>query len=206
MSDPPPIEASQTMRSRSKLVGAFVDYAGLLAFLAGWLISRNLISATWFLVAGSALGLAVGFILERRIAPMPALAGGAALVFGGLTLAFHNPIFLKMKPTFMNLAFAAALFIGLALKKSPLKLMLGEAVEMPDEAWRTLTWRYAFFFVFVALLNEAVWRTQPDAIWVPFRFPGLLILTVIFSATQVPLFMKYAKVDGPSDGDHSASN
>lgn len=195
---PAPVEPP---RRRSPLVGAFVDYAGLACFLVGWLITRNLMTATWALVGGSALGLAVGFFVEGRVAPMPLLAGGAALVFGALTLIFHNPIFLKMKPTFMNLAFATALFIGLAVKRSPLKMMLGEAVEMSDEAWRVLTWRYAFFFLFVAGLNEAVWRTQPDSVWVPFRFPGLLILTFAFSLAQTPFFMRHARIDGATSGD-----
>jgi intracellular septation protein len=172
-------------RRRSPLVGAVVDYAGLACFLIGWLVTRNLMTATWALVGGS----------------MPLLAGGAALVFGALTLVFHNPVFLKMKPTFMNLAFATALFIGLALKRSPLKMMLGEALEMSDAAWRSLTWRYAFFFLFVAGLNEAVWRTQPDSIWVPFRFPGLLILTFAFSLAQTPFFMRHARMDGSSSAD-----
>ena len=200
MSETPTI-AAPPRRARSKLIGAIADYAGLVAFLIGWIVTRNLVSATWFLVAGSAIGLAVAFVAERRIAPMPALAGGAALIFGGLTLIFNDPIFLKMKPTIMNLAFSAALFIGLIVKRSPLKLLLGSAVDLPDAAWRTLTWRYAFFFIFVALLNEAVWRTQPDAIWVYFRFPGLLILTVLFSAAQVPLFMRHAPRDEAPDND-----
>ena len=188
-------------KTRSPVVGAIVDYAGLACFLVGWLVTRNLMTATWALVGGSALGLAVGFFVEGRVAPMPLLAGGAALVFGALTLIFHNPVFLKMKPTFMNLAFATALFIGLALKRSPLKMMLGEALEMSDAAWRSLTWRYAFFFLFVAGLNEAVWRTQPDSIWVPFRFPGLLILTFVFSLAQTPFFMRHARMEGRSSGD-----
>lgn len=187
-------------RPTPRWVKPVVDYVGLAAFMAMYFLGgRNLVTATWALVAGSAIGLAVGYIMERKIAPLPLIAGGAALVFGTLTLIFHDPIFIKMKPTIMNLAFAIALFVGLALKKSPLKILLGSAVDMPDPAWRTLTWRYAFFFLSIAALNEAVWRTQPDATWVIFRFPGLLILTVLFTVSQIPLFMKHAKLDGPPE-------
>jgi intracellular septation protein len=172
----------------------FVDYFALAAFLTGYFAShRNLQQATWALVAGSALALAVGFVVERRLAVFPAIAGGAALVFGGLTLFFHDPRFLKVKPTVMNLVFAAVMFGGLALRKHPLKLLLGEAFEMPDEAWRALTLRYGVFFAALALLNEFVWRTQSDSVWVLFRFPGLMVLTVIFSFTQAPFLMKYLK-------------
>jgi intracellular septation protein len=179
--------------SQRKWVRAAVDYGGLALFLVGYLVHRDLIKATWWLVAGSAIGLIVGFVAEKRLATMPLLAGGAALVFGGLTLVFHDTRFLKIKPTIINLAFAAFLLGGTVLKRNPLKHLIGEALHMTDAGWRTLTLRYGLYFLFVALLNEAVWRTQSDATWTFFRFPGLQILALLFSFSQVPLIMKSAK-------------
>jgi intracellular septation protein len=186
-------------------VRSFVDYAGLAAFLAVFVYFRNeglssqeaLVRATWGLVAGSGAGLLVGLVAERRIAPFPLIGGGAALLFGGLTLFFNDVRFVKIKPTVMNLLFSVLLLGGLALRKNPLKLLLGESFRMPDEGWRKLTLNYGIFFACAAALNEAVWRTQPDDIWVVFRFPGLLIVTMLFSFSQVPLMMKYAKTDQP---------
>lgn len=173
------------------IVRGGVDYGAPLAFLLTFLVTRSTITATWGLVAGSALALLVGLVVERRIAPMPLVAGVAALIFGGLTLAFHNDMFIKIKPTVLNLAFAGFLLGGLAIRRNPLKALLGSALNMPDAAWRTLTLRYGVFFLCVAGLNEAVWRTQPDHIWVLFRFPGLQILAVVFSLSQVPLMMRH---------------
>ena len=190
MPPPPPLR----LRTR-RTVRAFVDLAGLVGMLIGFLLTHDLVKATWFLVAGSAIGLVVGWIAERRVAPIPLVAGCAALVFGGLTLIFHDARFVKMKPTFMNIAFAVFLLGGTVLKRNPLKILMGEALEMSDAAWRTLTIRYGAFFVLVAALNEAVWRTQPDKTWVFFRFPGLMILTVIFTASQLPLMMRHAKTE-----------
>ena len=191
--------------SARKWVRGVVDYGGLVAFLIGFYLNRGggmtsqeaLVQATWWLVGGSLLGLVVGFVFEKRIAPFPLIAGGAALVFGGLTLFFHDVRFVKLKPTVMNSLFGVALLGGLILRKNPLKLLLGDAVKMPDEGWRKLTLNYGLFFLALAALNEFVWRTQPDDIWVVFRFPGLLILTVLFGFAQVPLMMKYAKTDEP---------
>lgn len=189
-----------------KWVRGVVDYGGLVAFVGAFFVLKvgmgmeskdALVQATWALVGGSAVGLLVGLIFERRIAPFPLIAGGAALVAGGLTLAFHDVRFVKMKPTVMNLAFGVALLGGLVLRKNPLKALLGDAMKMPDEGWRKLTLNYGLFFLALAALNEAVWRTQPDDIWVVFRFPGLLVLSVLFSFAQVPLMMKYAKTDEP---------
>ena len=221
--------------SARKWVRGVVDYGGLASFLVafaylratGTAQSEALMEATWALVAGSAVALLIGFIVEgppappnprgaagalvagsavalligfiveRRIAPCPLIGGAAALFFGTLTLVFHDPRLLKIKPTVMNSAFGVILLAGLVLKKNPLKLLMGESLQMPDEGWRKLTLHYGLFFLALAALNEAVWRTQPDDIWVVFRFPGILILTVLFSFAQVPLMMKYAKTDEP---------
>jgi len=181
-----------------RMVRFVVDYGGLLAFLAGFfLTARDLIAATWWLVAGSALALVIGLVFERRIAPIPAISGGAALFFGGLTLIFQDEMFVKIKPTIMNLIFGAGLLGGLALGKSPLKMMLGTALQLPDAAWRKLTFNYGLYFIAIAVLNEVVWRTQSNEVWVLFRMPGLMILGLVFSFSQVPLMMRHAKTDDP---------
>jgi intracellular septation protein len=198
MPPPPPLR----LRTR-RTVRAFVDLAGLVGMLIGFLLTHDLVKATWFLVAGSAIGLVVGWIAERRIAPIPLVAGGAALVFGGLTLIFHDARFVKAKPTFMNIAFATFLLGGTLMNRNPLKILMGEALEMSDAAWRTLTIRYGVFFIVVAILNLVVWwiasasfpPVKADSVWLLFRFPGLMILTVIFTASQLPLMMRHAKTE-----------
>ena len=171
------------------LIRAGVDYAAPLGFLVGYFATRDVVQATGVLVVLSVLALAVGYLVERRIAPLPLLAGGAAVVFGGLTLFFDDPRWIKAKPTVINVAFALALAGGLILRKNPLKAVLGESVRLPDAAWRTLSLRYIAFFLAVAAANEAVWRTQPDGIWALWRFPGLQLVALAFTLTQLPLMM-----------------
>lgn len=184
-----------------KWVRGGVDYGPLLVFVAVNFATHDLIKATGALVAASAVALIVGFTVERRIAWMPLIAGGAAMVFGGLTVLFHDETFVKLKPTVMNSVFGAILLGGLVMKKNPLKAVLGEALILPEDAWRKLTLRYGLFFLALAALNEAVWRTQPNDVWVLFRFPGLMILSVLFSFTQVPLMMKSMKTETDSSSE-----
>ncbi len=181
------------MTRNGTLVRLGVDFGAPGAFLVSYFLTRDMMVATGWLVGGSAVALLLGWFVEKRVAPLPLVAGLAAIVFGGLTLLLHDDVWVKVKPTALNLCFAAFLLGGVALKKSPLKLILGEVVRLPEELWRTLALRYGVFFFIVALTNELVWRTQPEEVWVLFRMPGLQIIALAFSATQFPLMMKGAK-------------
>ena len=89
---------------------------------------------------------------------------------------------------------------GLALKKPILKILFDGALHVTEEGWRKLTWRWAFFFLALAVLNEIVWRTQTTDLWVKFKTFGFLPLTLLFALAQAPLMMKYeTKDEGPGD-------
>lgn len=176
-----------------KWVRAAVDYGGLITFFVGYIIERDLIQATWWLVGGSAAALLLGLAVERRLAWIPLVGGLAALIFGGLTLVFHDSIFVKIKATVINAILGGALLGGVAIGKNPLKSLLGESLHMPDSAWRTLAIRFGVYYLFCAVLNEVMWRTQTEQVWFYFRFPGLQIMAVLFTLTQVPFMMKHMK-------------
>jgi intracellular septation protein len=127
--------------------------APTVGFLAALLITHDFPKASWVMIALSALALALSLILERRIAPIPAFSGVMALVFGGLSIALHRNDLLQMKMSIVDGALGAALFGGLALRKNPLKRLLGSAMNLPDSAWRVLTIRYGLFFWACALAN-----------------------------------------------------
>ena len=122
---------------------------------------------------------------------MPTVGAGIVLIFGGLTIYFDNEVFIKMKPTIINLIFAIILYGGMLVKKPLLKILLGAALRLEEEGWRILTYRWIGFFIALAVLNEIVWRTQTTDIWVNFKVFGILPITFIFTVFQVPLINKY---------------
>lgn len=193
---------AEDSKPQNAAVRAVVDYGGLAVFLAAYLAAKfilkqpgtePLLTATWGLVVGSALALIVGLAVERRIAPLPLFAGLAALIFGGLTLVFHDPRFVKIKPTAINLVLAGVMLGGAAMGKNPLRALFSGALNLSPQGWRRLTIRYGIFFLVMAVANEVVWRTQPDSVWILFRFPGLQALSLLFALTQVPMMMKDMK-------------
>ena len=122
----------------------------------------------------------------------PLIGAVVISLFGGLTLYFDNPIFIYMKPTIVNVIFALILIVSKVFyQKNFLKLFLQTAFQLNEEGWSKLNFRWAYFFIFLAILNEIVWRTQPETTWVNFKVWGMLPITIIFTAMQVPLINKY---------------
>ena len=143
-------------------------------------------------VLATLIALVIVYVLERKIPIVPLTGGIIITLFGGLTLYFDNKVFFYMKPTIVNLIFAGTLFFGKFFTKKPLiKIFFKSAFNLEDLGWKKLNDRWIIFFVFVAILNEMVWRTQSEAFWVNFKVWGLLPISFLFIASQIPLMNKY---------------
>ena len=143
------------------------------------------------LMIATVIAVIISYILEKKIPIMPTLGAGIVLIFGGLTILFDNKIFIFMKPTIINFIFAAILYGGIILKKPLLKYLLGSALKLEEEGWGILTQRWIAFFIALAILNEIVWRTMSEDLWVNFKVFGILPITFLFTMTQFPLIKKY---------------
>jgi intracellular septation protein len=182
----------------SSILVQAANAAPTVGFLATLLITHDFPKSSWVMVGLSAAALALSLIAERRIAPIPAFSGVTAMVFGGLSIALHRNDLLQMKMSIVDGALGAALFGGLALGRNPLKLLLGGAMSLPDQAWRVLTIRYGLFFWVSAVANEIVRRTQTPEIWATFRVVAI-VAAVAFGAAQFPFLRKYWREPGPTE-------
>ena len=144
-----------------------------------------------FIIA-TIIALLIVWILEKKIPKMPLVGGILITLFGGLTIYFNNPVFIYIKPTIINILFGLALIFGRYFTNEPvLKKLMSKSISLTDEGWEILNKRWIYFFFALAILNEAVWRTQSEEFWVNFKVWGLLPITFIFTAFQIGLINKH---------------
>ena len=175
------------------IIKLLADFGPLLIFFIIYFNNNNdlKIAIPPFIVA-TLIALAVIYFLEKRIPMVPLIGGILITLFGGLTLYFDNKIFFYMKPTIINLLFAGVLFFGHYLtKKNLLKMLFQNKLNLKNEGWRKLNYYWIYFFIFIAIINEIVWRTQSELFWVNFKVWGLLPLTLLFTAFTIPIINKY---------------
>ena len=144
-----------------------------------------------FMVAVLA-ALAISYALTRQLPIMPVVTAVIVVVFGGLTLILHDATFIKIKPTIIYALFGAVLVGGLIFNRPLLGVVFDSLFHLTAEGWRKLTLRWAIFFFALAVLNELVWRNTSTNVWVDFKVFGVMPLTLLFGALQVPLLKKYA--------------
>ena len=175
---------------RKQAIKLVVELGPLLVFFVG--NSRyGIYAGTAAFMVATVVSLVVSRTILGRIATMPLVTGVFVLVFGGLTLWLQDDHFIKIKPTIVNGLFAGILFVGLATGRLFLKIVFGDVMRLSEEGWRILTLRWAFFFVFLALLNELIWRSFSTDTWVAFKVFGIMPITFVFALAQIGILKKY---------------
>ena len=169
------------------------DFGPLLIFFTIYYKTENNLSAAIPpLIISTIIAIAIMYFVEKKIPYVPLIGGVIITLFGGLTLYFDNPVFIYMKPTIVNIIFAGILITSkVFFQKNFLKFFLKTAFQLQETGWDKLNFRWAYFFIYLAIINEIVWRTQPETTWVNFKVWGILPITFIFTFFQVPLIRKY---------------
>jgi intracellular septation protein len=157
---------------------------------------QEIFLATGVFVVVTLLAVAYAWLVQKRLPPMLIVTAVIVTVFGGLTLIFHNALFIKIKPTIINLLYAGVVLGGLAVKQNVWKMLFQNAFPaLPEKVWTTFALRWGFFFIFLAGLNEFIWRNYSEQFWANFKVVGVIPLTFVFMLANMPLLMKYMPKD-----------
>lgn len=168
----------------------FLDIAPLAFFFVAYKFF-GVIAATGMLTFATVVTLIITYLKTRKIAVAPLVTGIVVAIFGTLTIVLHDDFFIKIKPTLVNLIFAGLLLGGLACKKTLLKNVMESALSIDEKGWQVLTLRYGLFFVFLAGLNEFIWRNFSTDFWVNFKVFGMFSITILFTILQANFIKKH---------------
>ena len=173
-----------------------LDLGPLIVFFTAFQFFGIFVATAMFMVV-IVVALAIGYTLDRKLSPIAIFTALIVLLFGGLTLYLKNETFVKIKPTIIYATFCFVLLGGMAFNRLFIKYALSFEFELPQSAWRTLTWRWAIFFGTLAALNEYVWRNYSTPDWVIFKVWIILPLVLAFGALQTPLLLKHQSTKEP---------
>jgi len=167
-----------------------LDLGPLLIFFAAFKY-LGIFGATAVFMAAVLAALVIGWLIEKRLSPMPLFTAVLVVIFGGLTLYLKNDVFIKMKPSVLYGFFGVTLLAGLRFNRLFIKYVFAQAFELDETGWRKLTVRWGVFFLSLAVVNEAVWRMTSTATWVSFNVWGIIPLIFLFALAQTPLVMRH---------------
>ena len=173
-----------------------LEFLPLMVFFAvNW--KAGIFWGTGVFMAVTALVLLYTWFATGKVAMVPLFSALLVGVFGGLTLYLHDETFIKVKVTFINLLFSVLLLGGVYFGRFFIKSVMGEAMTLPDAAWRTLSIRWGLFFAAMALINEVMWRNLSTDQWVTFKVFGLMGLTLVFAVANAPFMARHMVDETP---------
>jgi intracellular septation protein len=178
--------------SASPMARLAIDMGPLIVYLLAYWFTRNVILSTGIFMAATAVAIIASKLMHGKISAMLWFSGAMVLVLGGLTVWFHDPRFIQMKPTIYYLMVSAILTFGLMTDRQLLKIVLGQAYPgLTDRGWSKLTRNWALFFVVMAIANEAVWRSTNMDFWLGYKLWGAMPATILFAIANIPMLMKH---------------
>ena len=179
------------MEQKGSLIKSLIEIIPLILFFITN-AKYGIIFATKTFVITTLIALIVSYLYFKKVSTPLLITSFLVLIFGGLTIFFKDPTFIKLKPTIVYFLFSIFLLLGLVLKKNFLQIYLSSLIKLNDIGWDILTKRWIFFFLAMALLNEIIWRNFSTDFWVSFKVFGFLPLTIIFTLLQQNLVKKYS--------------
>ncbi len=196
-------------RDSEKTVLFLADFLPLILFLAAYFF-KDIYFAVIVLMVAMPVGVAVKYLVSRKVDRIYLWSTIFLLVLGGATVYLRNPVFLYWKPTVFYWALALAFFLSHWVGEKPLVQkffgMVGELKtdHISAKIWHSLNLVWVLFFVLLGLLNIYVAYNFAEPDWVRFKVFGLMGLTLIFMTAQT--FWIVSKIGKANPGTDDLEN
>ncbi|MEO8400801.1 MAG: septation protein A [Gammaproteobacteria bacterium] len=177
------------------MLNMFYDFIPILLFFFAFKF-YGIYVATVVGIVATALQVVITTVWKKKLDTKQLVTLGVFVVFGGLTLYFHNPLFVKWKPTVIFWIFGLVFLLSHLIGKKPLiQRMMEKAMEsnqkLPDRVWKKMNIAWAVFFILLGTTNLYIAYHFSTDVWVNFKFYGIFGLLVIFSVLQALCLSRY---------------
>ena len=188
--------------SKKQLLKLFIEMFPIVLFFYAYDAKdmESVYLATKVFMVAMVVSMIASKLVFKKIGLILWISGGLVGILGGATIYFHNDLFIKLKPTILYSFFALALLGGLAFGKFFLKNVFEAGFPpMPDDAWKKLSFRFGIFYIFNAVLNEAIHRNFDFDTWISTKLWLFMPMSLLFMMAQMPMLMKYMDVEEKED-------
>lgn len=171
-------------------MGLLLDYGPLIAFFIAFRLAGVFVGTAVFM-ATIVVAVVVSKVRIGRVSPMLALSAILIVGFGALTIWFHDPRFIQLKPTIIYAGLGSLLLGGALIGRPLLKYVLEAGFEgLGTRAWLVLSRNWGLFFLGMAVLNEILVRNLSFEIWLAVKIWALIPLSMAFGIAHIPYMLK----------------
>ena len=170
--------AEAAARFATEHLGAIVSGGVVAADVAPVLL------ATVVVCIATLLQIAAQLAMRKKVHTLLWVTFVLVTLLGGLTVWFHNPTFIKWKPSAVCWAMALVLLVSQLIGKNLLRTLVGKQLSMPDPVWQRLGYAWVLFLTFTGVANLYVAYNFSTSAWVSFKVFGLTALNLLFLVAQ----------------------
>jgi intracellular septation protein len=171
-----------------------LDFLPVILFFGAYKLA-DIYIATGVAIVATIAQIAWSLWRREKIKPVQWIALAFILIFGSATILLHDEFYIKIKWTLFYGLMSLMILGAVALRKNPLKSVLGQEIELPDHVWRKLSMAWGFFFLSLAVLNQYFASTLSLDAWVKVKVFGGSALSFIFVIAQAFWMAKYLPDD-----------
>jgi len=173
------------MFSRKIILNTVCEFGPIIAFMVAYILD-DFQTGTIAMMVAVVVALIVLQITEKHLPIFALISAAAVVAFGGVSLLIEIPSIFILRDTIFDAIFGIILIGSVLIKKPSLRYIFKNLFAISDQGWSTLTLRWGFFFLILAVVNEMVrWTLTPDD-WVIAKV-CMIISTILFGLYQFRL-------------------